>query len=516
MRLLAGFFAFAAALFAQGAGSIQFRDWTPAPPTAKPVAPCKQLLGLTSLNLSVISANLIPTSTTAPEHCQVFLMAQPEVNIEVNLPAQWNGRFYMFGNGGWAGEAFESAGRIANHARALRAGFASASTDTGHSAAAEPGASFALNRQKLLDYGFRSLHVTAEAAKSLIRAYYGGNPSRSYYDGCSQGGREGLTFAQRFPNDFDGILAGSPALLNTSNMIARAYWERDLEAHPISAAKLALLADTVYSKCDAKDGVKDGVIDSPLACGFQAKEDLPRCAAGQDGAGCFTAQEVASLDRIYSDVYRQGKRFFPGWPVGAEVRAPNGESAWFGQAVAAPGRGSVWTNYAESFLRFMALPDAKPEGLIAGFDIDKPIARLEFLHQVIDAADPDLSAFRQHGGKLMIYFGWADPQLNPRVAVEYYENVMAQMGSSTADFARLFMVPGMFHCSGGPGTSTFDAATPLVKWVESGEVPQSITASHVASGKVTRTRPLCPYPQVAKYKGSGSTDDAANFSCAAK
>jgi feruloyl esterase len=325
-----------------------------------------------------------------------------------------------------------------------------------------------------------------------------------------------LTFAQRFPNDFDGILAGSPALVNTSNMLARAYWEQYLEAHPFPVAKLGLLAQRVYEKCDAKDGLKDGVIDDPLHCGFQAKADLPRCAAGQDGTACFTADEIASVDRIYSDIPRQGKRFFPGWPVGSEVAGPNGQSAWFGQVIAAPGRGSVWANYALDFLRYMAMPGAKPEGLIADFDIDKNIARLEFVHGVIDANDPDLSAFRQHGGKLIVYFGWADPQLNPRVAVEYYEQVAAQMGQSTDDFFRLFMVPGMFHCSGGVGTSTFDAATPLVKWVESGEAPQSIPASRVAAGKVNRTRPLCPYPQVAKYKGSGSIDNAANFACGAR
>ena len=199
MRFLTTFLIFAATLLAQGGGSVQFRDWSPPPSNAKPVAPCSQLLSLTSFELSVITAALLPSTASAPEHCHVLMMAQPEINIEVNLPANWNGRFYMFGNGGWAGESFDAAGRVQNHARALRAGFATASTDTGHSAALEPGASFALNRQKLLDYGFRSLHVTAEAAKLLVRTYYGANPTKSYYDGCSQGGRQGLTFAQRFP-----------------------------------------------------------------------------------------------------------------------------------------------------------------------------------------------------------------------------------------------------------------------------------------------------------------------------
>src|SRR5215475_5690777 len=282
MRFLTAFLIFTATLCAQGAGALQFRDWNPPPFNAKPVAPCGQLLGLTGFDLSVISAALVPAVPNSPEHCHVMMMAQPEINIEVNLPSNWNGRFYMFGNGGWAGESFDAPGRIQNHARALRAGFATASTDTGHSAALEPGASFALNRQKLLDYGFRSLHVTAEVAKLLVRTYYGASPTKSYYDGCSQGGRQGLTIAQRFPNDFDGIIAGSPALYNSGNMVARAYWMQGLKANPFPASKLGLLADRVYDKCDAKDGLKDGVIDSPLSCGFQPARDLPRCAEGTD------------------------------------------------------------------------------------------------------------------------------------------------------------------------------------------------------------------------------------------
>jgi len=515
MRTLVPFLAFTATLFGQGGGGVQFRDWNPPPSSAKPVASCRQLLSLTGFDLSVISAVLVPPGATAPEHCHVLLMAQPEINIEVNLPGGWNGRFYMFGNGGWAGESFDAPGRVANHARALHAGFATASTDTGHSAALEPGASFAQNRQKLLDFGFRSLHVTAEAAKLLVRTYYGTNPSRSYYDGCSQGGRQGLTIAQRFPDDFDGIIAGSPAVYNTGNMIARAYWMQGMGANPFPAAKLGLLADRVYERCDAKDGLKDGVIDDPLHCGFQATRDLPRCAEGQDQPGCFTAAEIASADRIYRDIFRQGKRFFPGWPVGAEVLGPNGQSGWLGQEIRVPDRGSVWANYAQNFLRYMAMPGVDGEQAIAHFEIDQEIPRLEFLHQVIDANDPDLSAFRRRGGKLIMYFGWADPQLNPRVAVEYYDQVAERMGDSTGDFFRLFMVPGMFHCGGGVGTSTFDVATPLLRWVESGDVPKAIPASRVSAGKVNRTRPLCPYPQVARYSGTGSIDDAANFTCAA-
>jgi hypothetical protein len=517
MRLFMSGIVCVVSLLAQGGGGVQFRDWTPAAASGKPAIACSELRSLTSFDLSVIGARVIPASANAPEHCRVSLMVPPEINIEVNLPTAWNGRLYMFGNGGWAGESFETAGRIANRAHGLKAGFVTAATDTGHSAASEPGASFALNRQKLLDFGFRSLHVTAEAAKLMARTYYGTGPSKSYYDGCSQGGREGLILAQRFPNDFDGIIAGSPQVSNTETMAARAYWMQGLAANPFPAAKLGLLASRVYDQCDAKDGLKDGLIDDPRRCDFKPARDLPHCAAGADGADCFTSNQIASLDRIYGDIMSHGKRYFPGWPVGAEIAGPNGQSGWLGQEIDGPAGSGAWTSYGQSFLRYIA-PwnkglDNDPNRLIAQFDIDKGPPQMDELRQILDATDTDLSAFRRHGGKLVMYFGWADPQLNPRMGVEYYEQVTEKMGASTTDFFRLFMVPGMFHCGGGVGTGVFDTATPLVKWVEASTAPERIEASRVVEGKVVRTRPLCNYPLVARYKGSGSIDEASNFSC---
>ena len=516
MRLLIAGIVCAVSLLAQGGGGVQFRDWTPPPPTGKPAIACGELRSLTSFDLSVIGARVIPASANAPEHCRVSLMVPPEINIEVNLPTAWNGRLYMFGNGGWAGESFETPGRIANRAHGLKAGFVTAATDTGHSAASEPGASFALNRQKLLDFGFRSLHVTAEAAKLMARTYYGTGPSKSYYDGCSQGGREGLILAQRFPNDFDGIIAGSPQVSLTQTMTARAYWMQGMAANPFPAAKLGLLASRVYDQCDAKDGLKDGLIEDPRRCDFKPARDLPHCAEGSDQPDCFTGNQIAALERIYGDILSQGRRYFPGWPVGAE-------SAWLGQEVNGPNGPGTWTNYAQNFLRYIAPwnkgldsnkgPDNDPTQLIAQFDIDKGPPQMDELRQIADATDTDLSAFMRHGGKLVMYYGWADPQLNPRMGVEYYEHVTEKLGASTTDFFRLFMVPGMFHCGGGVGTGVFDTATPLVKWVEAGTAPERIEASRVVEGKVVRTRPLCNYPLVARYKGSGSIDEAANFSC---
>jgi len=271
MKLLIIFFCAAAALQAQG-----LRDWTPPPATAKPVLACSELRALTSLDLSIISAVVIPASDSVPEHCRVSAMAPPEVNMEFNLPTAWNGRLFMFGNGGWAGESFDSAGRIASRARGLKAGFVTAATDTGHSAAKETGASFALTRQKLLDFGFRSLHITVETAKLMIRTYYGTGPSKSYYEGCSQGGRQGLTFAQRFPNDFDGIVAGAPALFQTGTHLSRAYWMQGMNANPFPAPKLTLLAQKVYEYCDAKDGLKDGLSQTPSTAASNPPATFPR------------------------------------------------------------------------------------------------------------------------------------------------------------------------------------------------------------------------------------------------
>ena len=504
--------------FAQGGGGVQFRDYQAPGPTSKPRSSCAGLVALTGYEFSVYSAGLVAASESAPEHCRAGVLVQPDTNIEVNLPTVWNGRLYMFGNGGFAGESFESAGRAANRARGLKAGFVTAATDTGHSAQREPGGTFAVNRQKFIDFGFRSLHVTAETAKRMIAAYYAEPLSKAYFDGCSTGGRQALMLAQRFPADFDGIIAGAPGLNYTGGQMARIYWKQGLATNPFPAAKLSFLAARVYEQCDAKDGLKDGLIDNPLGCDFRPARDLPRCEGSADGPDCFTSSQIGALERLYGDVRRQGKRYFPGWPVGAEVAGPNGQSGWMGQHIDTAAGQSAWNGYASGFIRFILGPGTPLASLndadaMQKFDIDKDYDNFAFASHVLDATDPDLTAFRQRGGKLLLYFGWADPQLNPRMGLEYYEDVVAKMGASTSEFARLFMVPGMFHCGGGIGTSTFDSATPLVRWVEKGEAPASIPAARMVNGKAVRTRPLCPWPEVARYKGSGSIDDAANFTC---
>jgi feruloyl esterase len=501
----------------------QFRDWKPSAlgetAAVKPRAACASLVSLTGFEFSVTSATTIAASPDAPEHCQVSGQIQPEIRFEVTLPSSWNGRLYMFGNGGYAGEPLDAAGRVATARRALSRGFATAQMNTGHDAATEPLGTFAASPQKFIDYAYRGLHVTALTAKRVLQAYYDGALRHSYFDGCSTGGRQGLIAAQRFPEDFDGIVVGAPVLNFSGTMIQYAAIQRALAAAPIAPEKLKILADAVYRSCDATDGVRDGLIDDPRRCQFKPSTALPHCANDVDGAACFTSAQLRTLETIYGGVMRGGKPFFPGWPVGAEVSAaaaPGGSapaSAWMPWFVAGAAARPVQAIFGETFFKYMAFGRPNPAYDWTTFDLDADYDKLQRTRIALDATDADLSRFKARGGKIVSYFGWADPALNPLMGIQYYEAVTDRLGSSTAEFYRFFMVPGMFHCSGGVGTSTFDALTPLVEWVEKGTAPASIPAARIVDGAVVRTRPLCPYPQVATFKGSGSVDDASSFTC---
>ncbi len=478
----------------------------------KPVTGCADLRSLTSNQITVAIAVPVAETPNAPAHCRVFGQVLPAVGFEVRMPADWNGRFAMVGNGGFAGEPTDSLARAGQYARYMKLGYAVAATDTGHSNITEPQGTFATDRQKLLDWAFRSLHVTAETAKFVLRAYYGIAPSKSYFEGCSTGGRQGLILAQRFPNDFDGITVGAPVLNWTGTMLHYVQAAKALKDAPVSSAKLPALAARIYDACDAKDGLKDGLIDDPRRCDFQPARDLPKCEAGADRPDCFTAAQIGTLDKLYGEVASGGKRIFPPWPVSGEIAGQSGHSGW-DPWIIHDGGPTVGTNFAVDFFRYMAFGKPDPQYDIYQFDPDKDPARMEGIHQILDATDTDLTRFRQRGGKILMYFGWADQALNPLMGVEYYEAVRERMGSGTTDFFRLFMVPGMFHCGDGPGPNQFDTTGPLTDWVEHGAAPQVIRASKITAGKVVRTRPLCVYPEVARYKGAGSIDDFANFAC---
>jgi feruloyl esterase len=412
---------------------------------------------------------------------------------------------------------------------ALRRGYATAGTDTGHEADAED-ASWAFHHpEKVIDFGYRALHATSANAKSLIQAFYTRSPRYSYFDSCSDGGREGLMEAQRFPEDFDGILAGAPANFWTHMLAAGIDLAQGVYGHNpaayIPSTKIPALQAAALAACDAQDGVKDGIVSDPLRCRFDPSVLLCK---GDDSRDCLTAPQVASAKKLYAGgVSSTGKRVFPGFMPGGEG-GPNGWSQWI--LGAGPGNGSG-TIYVENYFRYMVFEDATWNILTANVDRAVRTADAKTAH-ALNATDPNLERFQSRGGKLILYHGWNDPAISPLNTINYYEGVAATMGSQKAEsFVRLYMVPGMQHCFLGAGPSSFGQMgrttskgpeygilSALQQWVEGGTAPGEVIATKYVDDDAARgvqmTRPLCPYPQIAKYKGAGDTNDSANFFCA--
>ena len=481
---------------------------------------CDGLAAFKGDGLVTIQASVVPATPDTPQHCRVTGVITPEVAFEVNLPGRWNRRFYMTGNGGLAGDALDGP-TSPERSAALANGFVTARTNTGHDAQTEPSGTFVLsNPQKAIDYAYRAVHVTAETAKAIAVDYYGQPISFSYWNSCSNGGRQGLIEAQRFPGDFDGIVAYAPWADQTGFTIGAMWNQKALTEAPVPSAKLTLVAEAVMTKCDAVDGLTDGLIDDPRTCGFDPMRDVPACRAGTDMPDCLTAAQATTLKKIYDGPASNGKPLFPGFMVGSEAVTTrfNGEvsSGWVGAIVPAqPDAKPADFNLAEGVMRYLILDPPQPDYDFMTFDYDRDPALVERWSRLADAKDPDLSAFRKRGGRLIMTYGWADSILQPMMGVTYYEAVVATNGQDTTDFARLFMMPGVGHCGGGVGPDRTDAVTAVIDWVEKNQAPDSLRASKVTNGKVVRTRPLCPYPQVARYKGEGSIDEAANFSCVA-
>jgi hypothetical protein len=487
---------------------------------------CEDLGKFKSKEIVQIAAAAMPAASTAPANCRVTGMISPEIAFEVSLPAKWNGRFYMIGNGGHAGESLDDAGRVAQRNDALRLGFAFAQTNTGHDARKEPGGTFVMsNPQKAIDYAWRAVHLTATTAKDITKEYYGKAVSKAYWNSCSNGGRQGLIEAQRFPEDFDGIVANAPWVDQTGFTIGSLWNQKALSQAPVTAAKLALVADKVMAKCDAIDGLKDGLIDDPRKCNFNPARDVPACAAGADRADCLTAPQAETVAKIYSGPMSNGKPFFPGYMPGSEAVTTGGFGAGAGSAPVSgwmnvivsgqPDGKPADFNLGENTMRYLVFNPPKPDYDYKTFDFDRDIHLLDNWSKEADAKNADLSKFHKRGGKLLMTYGWADPILEPLAGVNYYERAVATNGPATSDFFRLFMVPGMAHCGGGIGPDRHDPVTAMINWVEKDHAPASMVASRVVDNKVVRTRPLCAYPQVARYVGDGSIDDAANFRCVA-
>jgi feruloyl esterase len=347
------------------------------------------------------------------------------------------------------------------------------------------------------------VHEMTVAAKGVIAGFYGNGPKYSYWNGCSTGGRQALTEAQRYPNDYDGILAGAPAIF-ASRLQGMQVWasqtvHRD-EASYIPPAKYPAIHNAVLEQCDAIDGVKDGVLEDPTKCKFDPK--VLTCKES-DIASCLTAPQVDAAAKLYAGPRnsKTGQAVFPGLQPGSEL-------GW--NMLAGPQPMSLATDV----YKYLVFNNPNWDYKTINPDSDFSLAE-KAIASSMDATNPNLKPFVDRGGKLIMYHGWSDPGIPPMNTVQYYKNVIDSLGgaSKTMNSIRLFMIPGMNHCAGGNGTDRFDGIAALAQWVENKKAPEQIPASHQTAGKIDRSRPLCPYPQVANYKGSGSTDDASNFAC---
>lgn len=446
-----------------------------------------------------------PSTSDLPPFCRVAADIRPttdsDIKIEVWMPVSgWNGKFMGIGNGGWSGRVWYPFMGVA-----LRKGYATSSTDTGHQGAGGD-AKFAMGHpEKVVDFGYRAVHEMTVKAKAIIAAYYGGQPKFSYWSGCSSGGRQGLKEAQRFPKDYDGIIAGAPAN-NSIHLAASGIWiaqaNHDGEGIVLNEDHLALLHKAALDSCDALDGIKDRLINDPPACHFDPKMLLCK---GTDRSACLTGPQVEAAEKIYAGPKnpRTGEQVFPGLEPGSEL-------GWFifGSLPEPP--------IVASHFKYLVFNDAAWDFRKLNFDSD--IALADKLDQgIIAATDPNLKEFFAGGGKLIMYHGWNDSLIAPQNTISYYNAVLRASGSQAASSIRLFMAPGMDHCSGGEGPFAFDMDSALSEWVEQGKAPELIVAAHLASDSAAlgpdRTRPLCAYPKIAKYKGQGSTDDASSFVC---
>ena len=440
-----------------------------------------------------------PAGPVLPAHCRIAATLKPSadsvIDVEVWMPeaSRWNGKFQMVGNGGWAGTI-----SFAAMANAVQEGYATASTDTGHKGG---NALFAIDHpEKLIDFAYRAVHETVVTAKAMITKFYDRGPRLSYWNGCSTGGRQGLMSAQKYPEDFDAILAGAPANYQTHlhawDLAVSTPVLKDT-AGAVSAAKLDMVNKAMINACDAKDGVADGILNEPTKCTFDVAS--LQCKAA-DAENCLTAPQVAAIKRVYEPVKTSsGQVVFPGKVPGAEA----GFGAYIG-GQNAPGIS------VGSFQ--VAYNDAKWDWRTFDVNKDLPIVDQK-VGAIVNAVNPDLSRFKARGGKLLMYHGWNDTAISPGNAIDYYTSVQKRMGGKQDDFIRLFMAPGMNHCGGGPGPNLVNWMAALERWREAGVAPDRIDAVRIANNRIEVSRPLCPYPQIAVYSGKGTTNDAGNFSC---
>jgi hypothetical protein len=457
-----------------------------------------------------------------PEYCRVTVTVEPQINLEVWLPTDtYNGRFQAVGNGYFGGFiAYDSMGPV------LRDGYATASTDMAHSETGTSGA-WAITEdgerdsQRIEDFASRSLFELTEKSQDLIHAFYDEDPEYSYFSGCSTGGRQGMMLAQRMPDAYDGIMSAAPAI-NWDRFLVAEMWpqvvmHQDLGG-PIPTCKLELATEAAIAHCDSLDGVEDGLLEDPRLCDF----DLTTLVGQKTPCGVFTEAEAAAIQKIWDG-----------------PRTADGEFLWYGLEPDAPlgddpegvgPTGGVWepgeagwdrlagTNpflVSEEYIKYFVLADPDWDYRTLTYEGFEDVFRKsqEMFNDVLGTDDPDLSQFRDAGGKLVMWHGWIDQMIFPMGSIDYYERAHDELGDDVTDTFRLFMAPGVNHCAGGPGPQPVDPFGALVDWVEAGDAPAQLAAARVEDGETVQTRPLCLYPDVAVWSGGGSTDAAANFTC---
>jgi feruloyl esterase len=459
------------------------------------------------------------TISDLPQVCRVVMKLVPSsdsaIAVELWLPVNnWNGKLQGVGNGGFAGSISYD-----GLALAVRLNYAVVATDTGHQGAADD-ASWALNHpEKIIDFGYRAIHLMTLDAKPLVKAFYRTAAKHAYFNSCSNGGREALMEAQRFPEDYDGILAGAPANYWThliTNSAANSLAFIATKESYIPASKLPAIQAAAQRACDSNDGVKDNIIENPLRCHFDTAVILCK---GAETDACLNPDQLAAVNKLYGGGHlSDGKPFFPGYAPGGEAAKGNWDAWITGPAV---GRGFMFA-YGTQFFKNMVYNN--PDWDLRTFDPDRDLKAADKLAPILNSTNPDLSKFTARGGKLILYHGWDDAAIAPLNTIQYFESVERKMGSASTDKAvRLFMVPGMQHCSNGNGAYSFgqfgagagdaskDIDAALVRWVENGQAPTEIIASKPGT---TMTHPLCAYPASATYKGAGDPSLASSFTCA--
>jgi len=464
---------------------------------------CAQLAQLKLPDIRITEAVAVPAGTGAitVAHCRVTGVIGTEIKFALLMPDAWNHKFLMGGGGGFVGNVQNQAQFVVN------AGYATAGTDTGHTGGITD-ASWALNNlERQVNFGYLAVHRTAEASKAILRSYYGSPQTRAYFSGCSNGGRQALMEAQRFPDDFDGIVAGAPAADFTG---IGAQFIKDVRAQfpdpknltpLLSAETMQSVSAQILDKCDALDGVKDGVMEDPRRC----KVDVSTITG-------LSAAQTAALKTIYAPTHAGSETVFPGQPFGGEGEMA-GWPTWISGAPARPGQPvapSLRFGFGTQLFKYLVFND--PDWDYTKYDLStwrKDTARTA---SFLNATTPDLDAFKAKGHKLLLWHGWSDAGLSPLGTVAYYERVQAR-DPKLDEYVKMFLLPGVLHCAGGAGPDNVDWAAAIDAWVESGTAPTKVLARKGNGAAVTRTRPLCAYPQHAVYTGTGSTDQAENFVC---